>query len=107
MNMREEKIPTVYLLASKRHGTLYCGVTSNLCSRIVLHKEGHFEGFSKDHGVKMLVWYATFPTMADAITREKQIKEWKRGWKIELIEKMNPMGRDLFDETCGPYIETP
>ena len=107
MNMREEKIPTVYLLASKRHGTLYCGVTSNLCSRIVLHKEGHFEGFSKDHGVKMLVWYATFPTMADAITREKQIKEWKRGWKIELIEKMNPTWRDLFDETCGPYIETP
>jgi putative endonuclease len=102
--MREEKVSAVYLLASKRPGTLYCGVTSDLCSRIALHQEDHFEGFSKDYGVKMLVWYAIFPTMADAIKREKQIKEWKRGWKIELLEKMNPTWRDLYDETCGPIL---
>jgi putative endonuclease len=105
IGLPEEKVPSVYLLASKRHGTLYCGVTSNLCSRVSLHKQGHFEGFSKTYNVKMLVWYATFPSMAEAIIREKQIKEWKRGWKIELIEKMNPTWRDLFEETCGPYIE--
>lgn len=99
--MREEKIPTVYLLASSRHGTLYCGVTSNLFSRISLHKQGYFPGFSKKYNIKMLVWFQEYPTMAEAIKREKQIKEWLRGWKIELIEKMNPTWRDLYEETCG------
>ncbi|MFO1034383.1 MAG: GIY-YIG nuclease family protein [Hyphomicrobiales bacterium] len=99
-----EKVPAVYLLASRRHGTLYCGVTSDLCSRILQHKDGSVPGFTKDYGVKMLVWFSFFPSMEDAIRREKQIKEWRRGWKIELIERQNPVWRDLFDETCGPYL---
>jgi putative endonuclease len=96
-----EKNPTVYLLASKRHGTLYCGVTSDLCSRISLHKQGYYSGFTKKYDVKMLVWHNEFPSMEEAIRREKQIKEWQRAWKIELIEKMNPTWRDLYEEHCG------
>ena len=98
-----EKFPTVYILASKRHGTLYTGVTSDLCGRIWLHKTGAMPGFTKTYGVKQLVWFETHDNMESAITREKQIKEWKRGWKIELIEKRNPTWRDLFDETCGTF----
>jgi putative endonuclease len=98
-----EKIPTVYILASKRFGTLYVGVTSNLCGRIWDHKQGVIGGFTRKYNVKEVVWFETHETMEAAITREKQIKEWQRGWKIELIEKMNPTWRDLFDETCGAY----
>jgi putative endonuclease len=102
--MREEKVPAVYLLASKRHGTLYCGVTSDLCSRVVQHKDGAIQGFTKKYGIKSLVWFEYHPAMEAAISREKQIKEWQRGWKIELIEKMNATWRDLFEETCGSYL---
>ena len=103
--MREEKVPAVYILASKRHGTLYIGVTSDLCSRIAQHKEGKIAGFTRRYGVKMLVWYEFEGSMEEAIKREKQLKEWQRGWKIELIEKHNPTWRDLFEETCGAWIE--
>lgn len=96
-----EKIPCAYLLASKRHGTLYCGVTSDLCLRISLHKQGYFGGFTQKYGVKQLVWFEEFPDMHAAIRREKQIKEWRRGWKIELIEKRNPTWQDLYAEVCG------
>jgi putative endonuclease len=98
-----EKLPTVYILASKRHGTLYVGVTSDLCGRVWDHKNGSVSGFTKKYGVKQLVWFETHDVMESAITREKQIKEWRRGWKIELIEKLNPAWLDLYNETCGVF----
>jgi putative endonuclease len=103
--MREQKVPAVCILASKRHGTLYVRVTSDLCSRIAAHKEGSIAGFSQKYKVKLLVWHESHGSMEDAIRREKQLKEWQRGWKIELIEKSNPVWRDLFEETCGAWIE--
>jgi putative endonuclease len=96
-----EKLPTVYILASKRHGTLYIGVTSNLCARVWDHKNASIPGFTRKYDVKQLVWFETHDSMESAIAREKQIKEWQRGWKIELIEKLNPAWRDLYEETCG------
>ena len=99
-----EKVPCVYIVASRRHGTSYIGVTSDLCSRIRQHKLTEFEGFTKDYAIKQLVWFEFFGSMQEAIKREKQMKEWQRGWKITLIEKMNPMWEDLFDEQCGKFI---
>lgn len=87
--------PTVYLLASRRNGTLYVGVTSDLMSRIHQHREGLLPGFTRDYGVKMLVWYETHVTMEEAILREKRIKKWNRAWKLELIEASNPNWHDL------------
>ena len=86
----------VYLLASRRHGTLYTGSTSALIKRVHQHKCGAVDGFTERHGVSLLVW---FEEQADAyamVTRERQIKEWKRAWKVELIEAGNPMWRDLY-----------
>lgn len=88
--------PAVYMLASKRNGTLYVGVTSNLVKRIWEHKNNLAEGFSKRYGVHDLVWYEMHETMDSAIQREKRIKEWKRAWKLELIEKSNPDWQDLY-----------
>ena len=88
----------VYLLASQRNGTLYCGVTNDLIRRVWEHKEGLTDGFSKKYGVKMLVWFETHEDINAAITREKQIKEWRRDWKLEMIEKTNPYWRDLYPE---------
>ena len=85
-----ERQPCVYILASKRNGTLYTGVTSNLLQRIWQHKHDLVEGFTKKYGIKMLVWYEEHSTMETAITREKAIKNWKRNWKLNLIEKCNP-----------------
>jgi putative endonuclease len=99
-----EKQPAVYILASRRHGTLYIGVTSDLCSRIVAHKEGRIPGFTARYGVKQLVWFQYFNSMDEAIRREKQMKEWRRGWKIELIETSNPTWCDLFEDTCGAWM---
>jgi putative endonuclease len=88
----------VYLLAGRRNGTLYCGVTNDLVRRVWEHKEGLADGFSKKYGVKMLVWFETHEDINAAITREKQIKEWRRDWKLEMIEKTNPYWRDLYPE---------
>ena len=77
--MTEEKVPAVYILASWRHGTLYVGVTSDLCSRIAAHKDGSIPGFTQKYKVKMLVWYEFLGSMEEAIRREKQLKEWQRG----------------------------
>lgn len=88
----------VYLLASRRNGTLYLGVTSDLRQRIWQHRQGMIEGFSKQHGCKMLVWVAHFPNLHDARRREVQMKKWKRAWKMELIEKGNPLWRDLWED---------
>ncbi len=85
----------VYILASARNGTLYVGVTSMLPTRVQQHKLGTFEGFSKKYGCKTLVWYETHATMLEAIRREKQIKRWRRTWKLALIEAENPQWRDL------------
>jgi putative endonuclease len=91
------KQPCVYLLASRRNGTLYVGVTSDIIKRIWEHKNDAVEGFTKRYGVHILVWYEMHQTMESAITREKQIKDWKRQWKLELIEKENPQWTDLYD----------
>ena len=88
--------PCVYILASERNGTLYIGVTSDLVKRIWEHKSDFVEGFTKQHQVHTLVWYEMHGNMESAITREKQLKEWKRQWKIELIEKSNPYWNDLY-----------
>ncbi len=88
----------VYILASRRNGTLYVGVTSKLVKRIWEHKNNIVEGFTKRCGVHMLLWYKIHEDMLNAITREKAIKEWKRKWKLELIEKTNPEWRDLYPE---------
>ena len=89
------KHPCVYMLASRRNGTLYVGVTSNLIQRVWQHKEGLVEGFTKRYGVKTLVWFELHETMQPAIAREHAIKEWKRAWKLDLIERANPAWRDL------------
>ena len=88
----------MYILGSKRNGTLYVGVTSNLVQRIWQHKNDFVEGFTKRYGVHTLVWFEAHESMESAIAREKAIKEWKRVWKVELIEKGNPAWRDLYDE---------
>ena len=88
----------MYLLASRRHGTLYVGVTSDLVRRVWLHREGLVEGFTKRYGVKTLVWFESTGSVEAAIAREKQLKNWKREWKIALVEKGNPLWRDLYPE---------
>jgi putative endonuclease len=82
-------------MASKRNGTLYIGVTSNLLQRTGQPKEGQIEGFSKKYGVKNLVYFEVHETTEGALTREKQMKKWERAWKIKLIEQDNPAWRDL------------
>ena len=85
----------VYILASKRNGTLYVGVTNDLARRVHEHKSKSVPGFTKRHGVDILVWYEAFGDINDAIAREKQIKGWNRVWKIRLIEKENSGWNDL------------
>ena len=93
-----EKQPCVYILASRRNGTLYVGVTSDLLKRIWEHKNDLVEGFSRKYGIHTLVWYEVHETMESAIIREKAIKEWKRIWKLNIIESSNPEWRDLYHE---------
>jgi len=95
------KQPCVYLLASGRNGTLYAGVTSNLVERVWQHKNKQADGFTKRYGIDALVWYELHEDMPNAIAREKAIKEWKRRWKIELIERTNPDWKDLYPEIVG------
>ena len=98
--------PCVYIMASARHGTLYTGVTSHLIQRVCQHRDGRFGGFTDRYGVKCLVWFDLAGTMHDAITREKQIKNWQRKWKIDLIEATNPDWRDLGEELGLPPISS-
>ena len=95
-----EKVFAVYILASRRNGTLYVGVTSDLVKRVWQHREGFVDGFTKEYGVKHLVWYETCEDAITAIAREKQLKKWNRGWKLKLIEQRNPDWQDLFPEIC-------
>jgi putative endonuclease len=90
------KQPAVYILASKKNGTLYIGVTSNLVRRIWEHKSNMEEGSSERYAVHRLVWYELHESMESAIAREKRLKEWKRAWKLELIESSNPTWQDLY-----------
>lgn len=92
------KQPCVYILASKPHGTLYIGVTSNLVARIYQHKADVVAGFSQRYSVHRLVYIELHQEMYTAITREKQLKRWKREWKIRLIEEKNPKWQDLYPE---------
>ena len=87
----------VYILASKKNGTLYVGVTSNFVRRVWLHKQGVTKGFVHKYSVKNLVYYEQCQSVYNAITREKNLKNWKREWKLELIRKFNPDWRDLYD----------
>jgi putative endonuclease len=95
------KQPCVYLLASRRDGTLYVGVTSDLVKRVWQHKAHDVEGFTKRYHVTRLVWYELHGTMESAIVREKAIKSWKREWKVALIEKDNPEWADLYSTLLG------
>lgn len=92
------KMPCVYMLASKRNGTLYVGVTSDLVQRVWQHRSALAEGFTKRYGVHRLVWYEVHETMESAILREMALKKWNREWKIRLIEETNPVWKDLYDE---------
>lgn len=88
----------VYILASQKNGTIYIGVTSDLCKRIYEHKTGVSPGFTSRYNVKTLVYYECVPSIISAIAREKQLKRWKREWKLALIEKSNPHWEDLYAE---------
>jgi putative endonuclease len=91
----------VYMLASKRNGTLYLGMTSNLLKRVYEHKNNLIERFSKRYNVHTLVYYEVYNNVYDAIAREKSIKKWKRSWKIGLLEKSNPEWKDLYHDLSG------
>ena len=95
-----EKQFYVYILASKRNGTLYLGVTSDIVKRVWEHKNGLVEGFTKKYGVKNLVYYEIHEDAQNAIKREKQLKKWRRSWKLELIEQKNSEWRDLYVDIC-------
>jgi len=87
----------VYILGSKRNGTLYIGVTTDLSARIFAHRSGTGSAFTKKYGAKILVWYETYDMVTDAIQRETTLKHWLRKWKLELIEKTNPDWEDLYE----------
>jgi putative endonuclease len=93
----KEKGGCVYIMASVRNGTLYIGVTSDLPGRVWQHKEGEADGFTRKYGCKMLVWFEPFDEIEEAIKREKQMKEWKRLWKLRVIEERNPDWNDLYE----------
>jgi putative endonuclease len=95
------KQPAVYILASRRNGTLYIGVTSDLIKRVWQHNNDLVAGFTKRYNVHRLVYIELHETMESALTREKQMKKWNRAWKLELIEKRNPGWRDLWDGILG------
>src|SRR5690348_5079641 len=94
----DEGLPTaaVYMTASGQHGTLYIGVTTDLIGRVVQHREGLKGGFTKRYGVKRLVWFERHESIIPAIQREKSLKKYRREWKVNLIERLNPRWDDLF-----------
>jgi putative endonuclease len=88
----------VYLLASERNGTLYLGVTNDIVRRVFEHKRKYVRGFTKQYGVDRLVWFETYDDPINVITREKELKKWRRAWKLRLIEQLNPQWVDLYDQ---------
>jgi putative endonuclease len=99
--MSESRTYYVYIIASRKNGTLYIGVTGNLVQRVSRHKDGAVPAFTQRYGVHRLVYYETFNHVDDAILREKQLKKWNRRWKIRLIEQANPEWDDLYDSLVG------
>jgi putative endonuclease len=99
-----ERDRAVYIMASGFHGTIYTGVTSDLPQRIHQHREGTFGGFTAEHGCKRLVWFETGGSMEGAIAREKQLKNWRREWKVALIEEGNATWRDLAEDFGFPSL---
>jgi len=91
----------VYILASRRNGTLYVGMTEDLPARICQHKEKVRPGFTSKYGVDLLVWYEEHDSRESAFTRERRIKKWRRAWKLELIERANPGWEDLYPSVCA------
>jgi putative endonuclease len=100
-----EKIPCVYILAKRSHGTLYTGVTSDLPGRVWQHREGVGRGFTQRYGIKRLVWFEPHETMESAIQREKRVKRWPRSWKYDLIHEHNPTWRDLAEDFGFPPLQ--
>ncbi len=100
-DMPGSKTYCVYIMASRKNGTLYVGVTGNLVQRVMRHKDGAVPGFTERYGVHRLVYHESFRHIDDAILREKRLKKWKRHWKIRLIERTNPEWRDLYDSLVG------
>ena len=98
----EQKTYWVYILAGKRNGTLYIGVTNDLLRRVWQHREGILPGFTKKYGLKHLVYFEAFSNIHAAIHREKRLKKWNRKWKLELIESQNPEWKDLYEELTAP-----
>jgi len=96
-----EKCSYVYMMTNAPYGTLYVGSTTDLIQRIWQHREGLIDGFTKQHGLKRLVWYEVHGHIMEAGLREKRIKLWKRDWKVNLIQGMNPDWRDLCDGILG------
>jgi putative endonuclease len=96
-----------YIVASKRNGTLYTGHTDNLYGRIWLHKTGALKGFTKTYGCTRLVWFECFETRSEAFARERRIKEWRRSWKLMLIEETNPEWDDLYDKLHEEPVYVP
>ena len=94
------KQPCVYILASERYGTLYIGVTSDLIQRVWQHRNDVVQGFTNKYGVHLLVWFEQHATMESAIAREKAMKKWRRDWKFNLIESVNPTWCDLYDDVA-------
>lgn len=92
-----EKCFWVYILTDEPYGTLYIGVTNDLARRVWEHREGLYEGHAKKHGIKQLVYYEEYPTILEAIDREKKLKKWKRDWKKQLVDGFNPTWRDLYE----------
>ncbi len=91
----------VYIMTDRYRGTVYVGVTSDLVARVSHHREGTGSDFCAKYGLKRLVWAETFPTIDEAIMFEKRLKRWRRQWKIDLVEKVNPDWDDLFDQLAG------
>jgi putative endonuclease len=91
----------VYLLASQRNGTLYLGVTRDLVRRVYQHKTKATPGFTSKYGVQKLVWFEAYDDPVTAIAREKEVKKWRRAWKLRLIEEANPTWRDRYEEIAG------
>lgn len=98
MRVRGSQLFYVYILASQKQGTLYLGVTNDLVRRVYEHKEKLLPGFTSRYDVRRLVWFEAYDDPTSAIEREKEIKKWRRKWKIELIEKENPDWKDLYPE---------
>lgn len=99
---RQFECIAAYIMASRRNGTLYIGVTTNLPQRATQHREGSIEGFSRKYGRKLLVWYEQHEELGVATAREKELKKWRRAWKLALIERTNPQWRDLNDDFSNP-----